>query len=165
MRGMEPFAAAKGVWSIIRELSLDEIREAADRPPRLLLLSNQHDAADGSRPRSPAGPFRRGDDSPAGRPGRRRRRFDAVVLFDPEGSVESKERLDALRSSEHTTAAVAFLSSDPSDQRALRLARAAILKQNPDRQSHSGDISPAFDKPRSSRSTTKPRSPMRSSRW
>ena len=46
MRGMEPFAAAKGVWGIIRELSLDEIRDEADRSPRLLILSNQHDAAE-----------------------------------------------------------------------------------------------------------------------
>ena len=40
MRGLQPFSTAKGVWSIIRELSLDEIREQAELPPRILVLSN-----------------------------------------------------------------------------------------------------------------------------
>lgn len=145
MRGMEPFAAAKGVWGIIRELSLDEIRDEADRSPRLLILSNQHDAAERIATALTGRAFPdevtiRRLDTPTGDTGE----FDAVVLFDPEGSVESKERLDAIRSSEHKTAAVAFLSSDPFDQRALRLARTAILKQNPDRAVAFGRHLPGF---------------------
>ena len=46
MRGLQPFSTAKGVWSVIRELSLDEIRDQAEQPPSILVLSNHPDAGE-----------------------------------------------------------------------------------------------------------------------
>lgn len=145
MRGMEPFSTAKGVWGIIRELSLDEIRDQAVQQPRLLILSNQTDTAQRiatslSGVDYPSFVTIRPLDAPLSDVSE----FDAVVIFDPEGSAESKERLDAIRAAKETTSAVAFLSSDATDPRALRLARAAILKQNPTRAVAFGRNLPGF---------------------
>ncbi len=145
MRGMEPFSAAKGVWSIIRELSLDEIRDQAELPPRLLILADRSDigqqiaASLTGHEISGYVTVRPLDASISDAAA-----FDAVVLYDPEGSPTSKQRLDAIRSAKDKTAAVAFLSSVPDDPRALRLARAAILKQNPDRAVSLGRYLPGF---------------------
>jgi uncharacterized protein (DUF697 family) len=70
--------------------------------------------------------------------------FDAVILFDPDGRPESRAILDRIKSSKSNTAAVAFLSSDPADPRAQRLARVAIVKQNPDRAVALGRFLPGF---------------------
>jgi uncharacterized protein (DUF697 family) len=145
MRGLEPFSTAKGVWSVIRELSLDEIREQAELPPRLLILSNLGDSADRVAANitgvesSGFVTIRHLDDPVADAAA-----FDAVIVFDPDGSAASKALIDRLRSDKSGTAAVAFLSSDPSDPRAVRLARAAILKQNGDRSVSLGRHLPGF---------------------
>ena len=145
MRGMEPFSTAKGVWNIIRELSLDDIREQAEQPPQLLILSDQTDTA------KRIAAALTGLDDPTSvtirsleAPSQDASNFDAVVLYDPDGRPESKQRLDAIRSAKDSTAAVAFLSDDPNDPRALRIARAAIIKQNPDRGVSFGRHLPGF---------------------
>lgn len=145
MRGMEPFGTAKGVWSIIRELSLDDIREQAERPPALLLLSNDYAAAERIAANLTGLEFsgfvtiRRLDD-----PVSDAHDFDAVVLFDPEGRPESKQLLDRVSAGKDGPAAVAFLSSDPSDPRAQRLARVTLVKQSGDRVVSLGRHLPAF---------------------
>jgi uncharacterized protein (DUF697 family) len=145
MRGLQPFSTAKGVWSIIRELSLDEIRDQAELPPRMLVLSNHRDDAERVAANvtgleySGYVSYQR-IDQPLPDTGA----FDAVLLFDPEGRAESKQLLDRIRSGKTPTAAVAFLSSDPADARAQRLARAAIVKQNPDRAVSLGRYLPGF---------------------
>ena len=145
MRGLQPFSTAKGVWSIIRELSLDEIREQAELPPRILVLSNVRGDAERvaanvtGLPYSGYVTFGRLD-QPLADIGS----FDAAVIFDPEGSPESKQVIDRIRGHKDGIAAVAFLSSDPDDPRAQRLARAAIVKQNPDRAVSFGRYLPGF---------------------
>jgi uncharacterized protein (DUF697 family) len=145
MRGLQPFSTAKGVWSIIRELSLDEIRDQAELPPRILVLSNSRGDAERvaanvtGLPYSGYVTFGRLD-QPLSDIGS----FDAAVIFDPEGSPQSKQVIDRIRAHKDGTAAVAFLSSDPDDLRAQRLARAAIVKQNPDRAVSLGRYLPGF---------------------
>lgn len=144
MRGMEPISTARGIWNIIRELSLDEIREQAEQPPRMLILSDRADI--GNRIAAALAGIEyfglitiRPLDAPIDDVAN----FDAVVLYDPEGRPESKQRLDSIRSNKQI-AAVAFLSDDPNDPRALRLARASIVRQNPERAISFGRHLPGF---------------------
>lgn len=145
MRGMEPFSTAKGVWSIIRELSLDEIRDQAMTPPSVLILSDQRDMAERIAANltgleySGYVTIRRLDEGHLPVEG-----FDAVIIYDPEASAESKVLLDRIRSSGEKIAAAPFLSTDPTDERALRQARARIVAGNPDRAVALGRFLPAF---------------------
>jgi len=142
---MEPFSTAKGVWSVIRELSLDEIREQALAPPSVLILSDQHDMGE----RIAAGitglefssyvTIRQLDEGHLPVTG-----FDAVIIYDPKASAESKVLLDRIRSSSQKVGAAPFLSTDPADQRALRQVRAKILTSNPDRAVALGRYLPGF---------------------
>jgi uncharacterized protein (DUF697 family) len=142
---MEPFVAAKGIWSIIRELSLDEIRDQALTPPSLLILSDHRDIAEliaasvTGIQNSSFVTIRRLDEGnlPVDN-------FDAVVIYDPEAKAESKVLLDRIRSMDKKIGAAPFLSTDPSDPRALRQARARILAGNPDRAVALGRFFPAF---------------------
>jgi uncharacterized protein (DUF697 family) len=145
MRGLAPFSTAKGIWSVIRELSLDEIRDQASQTPKLLILSNDHEAASRiaanlTGAESSSFVTLRRLDAPAVDAAD----FDAVLIYDPEARPESKSLLDRLRASDEKVSAVAFLSSDPSDPRAVRQARAAILSQNPDRAVAFGRYLPTF---------------------
>ena len=121
MRGLEPFSAAKGIWGIIRELSLDEIREEALIPPSVLILSDHRDIAERIAANVTGVEFsgyvtiRRLDEGHLPVDG-----FDAVIIYDPDASKESKALLDRIRSSDGKIAAAPYLSSDPSDQQALR---------------------------------------------
>ncbi len=145
MRGMEPFSAAKGIWSIIRELSLDELRDQALTPPRLLVFSDQRDMAERIAAnitgveRSAYVTIRSLDE----------RRlpvddFDAVVIYDPDATAESKVLLDRIRASDKKIGAAPYLSSDPTDPQALRQVRAKVLAGNPDRAVALGRFFPAF---------------------
>lgn len=134
MRGMEPFSTAKGVWNVIRELSLDDIREEALRAPSLLMLSNHRDEAERiasevtGLTNSQYVTVRRLDE-PALDTGN----FDIVIAYDPEARPETKVLLDRIRSADKSAAAVAFLSTDPDDPRAILQTRRAIVNQNTDR--------------------------------
>ena len=145
MRGMEPFSTAKGVWSVIRELSLDEIREQALSPPRLLILSDHRDMAERIAANltgleySGYVPIRRLAEGRLPIDG-----FDAVVIYDPDASAESKVLLDRIRSADAKVSAAPFLSIDPTDQRALRQARARLITGNPDRAVALGRFLPGF---------------------
>lgn len=145
MRGMEPFSTAKGVWNVIRELSLDEIRDQALTPPSVLFLSDDREMAERIASNltglesSGYVTIRRLDEGNLPIEG-----FDAVVVYDPEASAESKVLLDRIRSADPKIGAAPFLSSDPTDQRALRQARAKIITGNPDRAVALGRFLPAF---------------------
>lgn len=145
MRGMEPFATAKGVWSVIRELSLDEIREQALTPPSVLILSDYRDMAEQiaanvtGLEHSGYVTIRRLDEGHLPIEG-----FDAVIIYDPEASPESKALLDRIRSSGANIGAAPFLSTDPSDPRALRQVRARLVTGNPERSVSLGRFLPAF---------------------
>jgi uncharacterized protein (DUF697 family) len=142
---MAPFSTAKGVWSIIRELSLDEIRDQALAPPSMLVLANDREMAERIATNLTGLPFsgyvtiRRLDEGRLPVEG-----FDAVVIYDPDAGAESKVLLDRLRSSDKKIGAAPYLSTDPTDERALRLVRAKIVTGNPDRSVALGRYFPAF---------------------
>lgn len=145
MRGMEPFSTAKGVWNVIRELSLDEIRDQALTPPSVLILSDQRDMAERIAANvtgleySGYVTIRRLDEVNQPVEG-----FDAVIIYDPEASAESKVLLDRIRSSDNKIGAAPFLSTDPADPHALSQVRARIVTGNPDRAVALGRFLPAF---------------------
>ena len=145
MRGMQPFSTAKGVWSVIRELSLDEIRDQALAPPSLLILSDHRDMAEriaanlSGQEYSSYITIRRLDEGKLPVDG-----FDAVVIYDPDATAESKALLDRIRSSDKTIGAAPFLSTDAADERALRQARARLVSGNPDRAVALGRYLPGF---------------------
>lgn len=145
MRGMEPFSTAKGVWNVIRELSLDEIRDQALTPPSVLILSDQRDMAERIAANvtgleySGYVTIRRLDEGNLPVEG-----FDAVIIYDPEASAESKVLLDRIRSSDNKIGAAPFLSTDPADPHALSQVRARIVTGNPDRAVALGRFLPAF---------------------
>ncbi len=145
MRGMEPFSTAKGVWSVIRELSLDEIREQSLTPPSILIYSDHRDIAEQIAANvtglesSGYVTIRHLSESNLPRDG-----FDAVVIYDPEASTESKALLDRIRSSDERMSAAPFLSTDPDDPRALRQLRAKIITGNANRAVAMGRYLPGF---------------------
>lgn len=145
MRGMEPFTTAKGVWSVIRELSLDEIREQALTPPSLLVFSDHRDTAERIAATvtgvefSGYITFRRLDEGNLPIEG-----FDAVIIYDPDARAESKALLDRIRSSTAKIGAAPFLSTDPDDRRAVRQIRAKLISGNPDRVVSLGRYFPGF---------------------
>ncbi|TXG86477.1 MAG: hypothetical protein E6R14_03055 [Thermomicrobiales bacterium] len=142
---MEPFSTAKGVWNVIRELSLDEIRDQALTPPSVLILSDQRDMAERIAANvtgleySGYGTIRRLDEGNLPVEG-----FDAVIIYGPESSAESKVLLDRIRSSDNKIGAAPFLSTDPADPHALSQVRARIVTGNPDRAVALGRFLPAF---------------------
>ncbi|MCO5222636.1 MAG: hypothetical protein M9947_13820 [Thermomicrobiales bacterium] len=142
---MEPFSTAKGIWNIIRELSLDDIRDEALSMPRVLILSNDRDMGERIAANvtglefSEFASIRRLDETGLPIEG-----FDAVVIYDPDATPESKAILDRLRASDAKVGAAAFMSSNPGDQVALRRLRARILTQNPDRAVALGRYLPGF---------------------
>ncbi len=145
MRGMEPFSTAKGVWSVIRELSLDEIRDQSLTPPSILVYSDHRDIGEQIATNvigmNPAGfvTFRTLSEGDLPLDG-----FDAVIIHDPEASVESKALLDRIRASDKKISASPFLSTDPSDQRAIRQVRAKLITGNADRAVAMGRYLPGF---------------------
>ncbi len=145
MRGMQSVSAAKGIWSIIRELSLDDIREQALTPPNVLIFSNDREMAERIAANvtgiehSSYVTIRRLDEKHLPVDG-----FDAVIIYDPEASAESKALLDRIRSTGGKKGAAPFLSTDPTDQRALRQVRAKLITGNPERAVALGRFLPAF---------------------
>jgi uncharacterized protein (DUF697 family) len=145
MRGMNTFSTAKGVWSVIRELSLDEIREQALTPPSLLVLANDRDMAERIAASvtgvslSSYVTIRRLDEGHLPVDG-----FDAVIIYDPDAKPESKALLDRIRSSGSNIGAAPFLSTDPAEPNALRQVRAKIVSGNPDRAVALGRFFPGF---------------------
>lgn len=145
MRGMQPFSTAKGVWSVIRELSLDEIREQSLTPPSILIYSDHREIAEQIAANvtglqsSDYVTIRLLSESNLSRSG-----YDAVIIYDPEASAESKDLLDRIRSSDEQMSAAPFLSTNPEDQRALRQVRAKIITGNSDRAVAMGRYLPGF---------------------
>jgi uncharacterized protein (DUF697 family) len=145
MKAMGSLNTAKNLMQVMRELSLDEIREEAERAPRMLVLAATLEDADAvatkltGEYRSPFATSLRLDTSVD-----RIDVYDAVVVFDPEAQPESKHLIDSISRKHPDVVVVPFLSLDPTDEPAARVVRNRIVNRLPQRAPSFGRHMPAF---------------------
>jgi uncharacterized protein (DUF697 family) len=145
MKVLSPFNSAKNLMQILRELSLEEIREEAERPPRLLVMATSLEDADAVA-ETITGEFR----SPyvtalrLDTPVDRLDAYDAAIIFDPEARPETKRLIDQLNRRSDAATIVTFMSMDPRDEHAAIDVRKRLVRQLPDRVPSLGRHLPAF---------------------
>ena len=131
--------------SVLREISFDDVREQAEQPPRLLVLAPTADEA--SRlatllvgedvPRSVSS--RALDDADA-----RVGAYDAVVVFDPEGTGAVPRLRQRLGTGDDAIPVFPLGGDRIEDERVLASLRAAITNRLPDLGPSFGRHCPAF---------------------
>jgi uncharacterized protein (DUF697 family) len=135
----------KNLMSVLRELSLEEIREEAERPPSILILSdNRDDALALAENLTGLHHSHYVTTSPLSASIENLDSYDAIIIFDPHARNESKLLLDRVASKNKETAVVPYLSFDPKDEKASATLRTRILGKIPDRVPSFGRSFPAF---------------------
>lgn len=119
--------------SVLREMSFDDVREQAEQPPRLLVIAPTADEAsrlatllvgeDGPRTVS----SRALDDADA-----RAGAYDAVVVFDPEGTGAVSRLRQRLGTGDDVTQVFPLGGDRIDDERAVTSLRAALMNRLPD---------------------------------
>jgi uncharacterized protein (DUF697 family) len=130
---------------VLREVSLDEIREQAETTPRLLIIGPTADEARrlGLAVTGPEGQFAtivRAVDEPIDSIGR----IDAAVVWDPERTGAGSRVAEALRYESPPVPIVRFEGSGSDDRDAVDRLRADIVKRNAERAPAFGRALPAF---------------------
>src|SRR5690242_471843 len=137
--------ALKHLMTIVREVSLDDLRDDATTPPRVLVLA-PYPAAGSELGQALTGPGGEGafsvrdPDAHLGDAGQ----FDVVVVYDPERTGAAARTEDHLRLDGIMTPVVKFAGIGPSDALAIEHLRSAILKQVPTRAPAFGRALPIF---------------------
>lgn len=143
--GVGSLGTVRTFFSVLREISFDDVRDEAETPPRLLVLAPDVPTARrlGTRLTGPGGELAvmaRELNAPLADLGR----FDAVVVFDPErtgAASRARERLPA----EGAAAPILPLGgNDPEDEAALDRLRSALVGRLLDRTPAFGRAFPAF---------------------
>jgi uncharacterized protein (DUF697 family) len=130
---------------VLREVSLDEIREQAETVPRLLIVATTLDEARRlglavTGPQGESVTIVRGVDEPIDSVGR----IDAAVVWDPEKTGAGSRVAEALRYESPPVPIVRFEGTGPDDCAAIERLRADIVKRNADRAPAFGRALPAF---------------------
>jgi uncharacterized protein (DUF697 family) len=130
---------------VLREVSLDEIRQQAESTPRLLVVAPTSDEARrlGLALSGPEGQFAslfRSIDEPINIAGG----VDAAVVWDPVRSGAASRVAEALRYESPPVPIVRFESVSLDDRAAIDRVRADVLKRNPERAPAFGRALPAF---------------------
>ncbi len=130
---------------VLREVSLDEIREQAERAPRLLIVATTIDEARRlglvlTGPEGESATFLRAVDEPIDSAGP----IDAAVVWDPERTGAGSRVAEALRFESPPVPIVRFEGVGAEDRDALDRLRADILKRNAERAPAFGRALPAF---------------------
>jgi uncharacterized protein (DUF697 family) len=130
---------------VLREVSLDDIREQAETAPRLLIVGVTADEARrlGLALTGPEGQFTtlyRAVDEPL----ESVERVDAAVVWDPERTGAGSRVAEAFRFESPPVPIVRFEGSGPDDRSAVERLRADIVKRNADRAPAFGRALPAF---------------------
>jgi uncharacterized protein (DUF697 family) len=130
---------------VLREVSLDEIREQAETPPRLLIVGPTLERAQQlglavTGPEGQSGTTFRAVDEPIESIGQ----VDAAVVWDPERSGAGSRVAEALRFESPPVQIVRFEGFAPEDSGAIDRLRADILKRNADRAPAFGRALPVF---------------------
>jgi uncharacterized protein (DUF697 family) len=133
------------MMGVLREVSLDEIREQAETLPRLLIVGPTADEArrlglEVAGPEGQAGTVVRSVDEPIGSVGQ----VDAAIVWDPERTGAGSRVAEALRFESPPVPIVRFDSSNPADPEAIHRVRVEILKRNAERAPAFGRALPAF---------------------
>jgi uncharacterized protein (DUF697 family) len=130
---------------VLREVSLDEIREQAETAPRLLIVATTADEARRlglavTGPEGESAASIRAVDEPIDSVGR----IDAAVVWDPERTGAGSRVAEALRFESPPVPIVRFEGFGPDDRDAIDRLRADIVKRNADRAPAFGRTLPAF---------------------
>jgi len=130
---------------VLREVSLDEIREQAETTPRLLVVAATLDEARRlglavTGPEGQSATIFRAVDEPIDAVGR----IDAAVVWDPERTGAGSRVAEALRFESPPIPIVRFEGAGPDDRDAIDRLRADIVKRNAERAPAFGRALPAF---------------------
>lgn len=145
MQSLGALNSMRSMMDVLREVSLDELREQAELAPRLLVVGPSPDAA-GRLAEAVVGPdgqfaavVRTVDDS-LDAPGR----IDAAIVWDPGRRGAGSRVAEAVRFESPAPPIVRFEGVGPDDRDAIDHLRMEILKRNPDRAPAFGRALPAF---------------------
>ena len=137
--------AMRTMMDVLREVSLDELREQAEKTPRLIVVAP--DAEQARRlghaltgPEGQAATIFRAVNEPI----ESIRDIDAAVVWDPQRAGAASRVSEALRYESPPVPIVRFAGSGPDDEEAIGRVRADILKRNADRAPAFGRALPVF---------------------
>jgi uncharacterized protein (DUF697 family) len=135
----------RNMMDVLREVSLDQLREQANLAPRLLVVGPTSDDARRlalavTGPDAEFAILARSVDEPVDALGR----IDAAVVWDPQRTGAASRVAEALRFESPAPPIVCFEGTSPDDGHAIDRARSDILKRNPDRAPAFGRALPAF---------------------
>jgi uncharacterized protein (DUF697 family) len=130
---------------VLREVSLDDIREQAETPPRLLIVAATADEArrlglELTGPEVQSATIFRAVDEPIESVGH----IDAAIVWDPERTGAGSRVAEALRFESPPVPIIRFEGSAPGDSDAIHRLRADILKRNAERAPAFGRALPVF---------------------
>lgn len=147
-RGRSKFGAigtVRNTINVLREVSITELRDEAEREPTVLVLAPDEEQArrlgqtiiggDASYQPQVAALFTKIDQI---------ERFDAVVVFDPGRTGRADEMRRRIRSTDASTGVFSFSGNDVTDTAAAAAVRAAITRRLPDRAPAFGRYFPQF---------------------
>ena len=160
------FDAMRTMVGVLREVSLDDVRQQAETVPRLMVVGPTEDDARrlGNGLAGPEGEYTtvyRGVQGPAHSVSG----LDAVVVWDPERTGAASRVAESLRFESPTIPIVAFEGFHSHDAEALERTRADIVKRNPERAAAFGRALPAFRSAATNSSSMKHPLPTPSFHW
>lgn len=137
--------AMRTMMSVLREVSLEDLRQQADTTPRLLIVGPTGDDARrlGEALTGPEGQFTsiyRAVDEPI----EQVNRIDMAIVWDPQRTGAGSRIAEALRFESPPVPVVRFDGSGPHAMEAIERLRAEMLKRSPERAPAFGRALPAF---------------------
>lgn len=143
-RGFGAIGTVRNTISVLREVSINDLREEAEREPAMLVLAPDETTArglatalagdDAVRPPKTATLFAKVESI---------ERFDAVVVFDPSDTGRAAEIRRGIRT-DGPSRVLSFGGADAADRAALEATRLSITRRLPDRAPAFGRAYPAF---------------------
>ncbi|MGD9713517.1 MAG: hypothetical protein AB7V46_15840 [Thermomicrobiales bacterium] len=148
MKPMSAINNLKNLTQIMKELSLDDLQQGAEKPPRVLVLAASLEAADvlaetlTGEARSPYVTALRLDT-----PVDRLDTYDAAIVFDPDARPETRKLIEDLGKRNTNALIITWMSTDPTEHLAARVVRDRMLKHSSERAVSFGRHMPAFVAP------------------
>lgn len=145
MQGLGALDSMRTMLSVLREVSLEDLREQVETTPRLLIVAPSSDAARrlGLALTGPEGQFStifRAVDEPVDSVGR----LDAAIIWDPERTGAGSRVAEALRFESPPVPILRFEGEAPESEAAIERLRSDVLKRNSERAPAFGRALPAF---------------------